>query len=86
MVSSRTLFSISVLISALDGVYQQLHQAFDFLFGAVPVFGGERVEREVLHAELAAALRHIAHSLNGIAMPEDAQRALLLPTFRCHPL
>jgi hypothetical protein len=58
--------------------FQQMHQGGDFGPWPVPVLTGERVERQVLHAELAAGAHDGADAVRTAPVPFHARQAALL--------
>ena len=57
---------------------QEVEQAVNLFFGALPVFGGEAVEGEVFEAELAEVFNRRAHVFHARLVPFEAGQAALL--------
>ena len=56
---------------------EQLHECSDFDLRSLPVFAGERIEGEVLHAEFAAAFDYLTNALCTFAMSTGSHLATL---------
>ncbi len=71
-----------VALHRVDGLVeifpQQTHDRFDLVLGALPVLGGEGVDREVLHADVPAVGRDLAEVFRAHGVARRAGQAAAL--------
>ena len=69
---------VQVLRLVCQKAFQQGHERLDLGLGAVPVFRGEGIEREVFHSEIDAGVRDLADGLGAGAVAFPAGQSAFL--------
>ena len=53
-------------------LYEQFHQAINFLFGTIPILRAESIKCQVAHFEIYRSLNRSTHSLYGVVVAKEA--------------